>query len=379
MKLGAGIALWGAGALAMYFADPRSGKRRRARQRDALVHGLHLFGRGLNKALRDAAQRGHGLESELQAELATALRHEPAAPDDVLAARVRSALGHVVSHPGAIDVAADQGRVTLRGTVARSQENRLLRTVAGVHGVRHLDSRLHPPATGTAANLPPRRRRQPPPAQQLARGAAAAGLLLLAARRSGLPRWLAAAGAAGLGLPALTGIPLGELVGRGRPLTLEKSIWIAAPRETLYRFFADPTQYPAVFSHVHSVERIGSNLYRWSVAGPLGTAVAFDGRLTSAQPPDRLAWRSSPRSAIAHSGTMRLAQEANGTRVAIRLLYRPWAGRFGYLAGEALGVGPKSALDDDLVRLKTLFEAGKTTAHGHEVHLTDVRPRAVSQ
>ncbi|HUX67507.1 MAG TPA: SRPBCC family protein [Terriglobales bacterium] len=374
MKLATSMALWGAGALAMYFADPRSGKRRRARQRDAAVHALHLWRRGMNKAVRDATQRGQGLEAEFEAGLATALHHSPPVADDVLVARVRAALGHVVVHPGAIAVAADHGRITLRGTVARSQEARLLRTVAAVHGVRAVDARLRP---APAEALPPRRRRLPPPAQHLARGAAAAGLVLLAARRPGPPRWFAAAGAAALGLPALTGLPLAELLGRGRPLTLDKSIWIAAPRETLYRFFADPTQYPAVFSHVHAVERIGSNLYRWSVAGPLGTTVAFDGRLTSTQFPDRLAWRSSPRSAVAHSGSLRLDPEANGTRVAIRLLYRPWAGRFGYLAGEALGVGPKSALDEDLVRLKTLFEAGKTTAHGHEVHLTDVHPRAV--
>lgn len=44
-----------------------------------------------------------------------------------------------------------------------------------------------------------------------------------------------------------------------------------------------------------------------------------------------------------------------------------------YLA-ELLGIDPKHALDDDLVRLKSFFEGGKTRTRGHEVIRPAVEP-----
>src|ERR1044071_1449127 len=125
------------GALAMYFLDPREGRRRRARTRDKMVHA----GKRLNEAgrvtARDTVHRARGV-------LATARKlfeHEEVS-DAVLVERVRAALGRAVSHPHALEVAADHGHVTLSGPVLAEEARPLLRCVRGVPGVKAVSDRL---------------------------------------------------------------------------------------------------------------------------------------------------------------------------------------------------------------------------------------------
>ena len=65
--------------------------------------------------------------------------------------------------------------------------------------------------------------------------------------------------------------------------------------------------------------------------------------------------------ALQHRADLRSAQ-AVGQR----------AGAVGHAVATIFGVDPKHAMDDDLVRLKTLLEAGKTTAEGKQVTKRDV-------
>jgi osmotically-inducible protein OsmY len=63
-------------------------------------------------------------------------------------------MGHVVSHAGAIDVTAQQGRVTLSGSIPAHEVEKLLSAVASVPGVTAVVNRLevnHTPATPAAA------------------------------------------------------------------------------------------------------------------------------------------------------------------------------------------------------------------------------------
>ncbi len=62
--------------------------------------------------------------------------------DAVLVARVRAQIGHVVSQAGAVDVTAHQGRVTLSGSIAAHEVEKLLSAVASVAGVTAVINRL---------------------------------------------------------------------------------------------------------------------------------------------------------------------------------------------------------------------------------------------
>jgi hypothetical protein len=54
----------GIGALAMYFYDPVSGKRRRALLRDQLVHARHEIGDYAEGTTKDLRNRAYGLAAE---------------------------------------------------------------------------------------------------------------------------------------------------------------------------------------------------------------------------------------------------------------------------------------------------------------------------
>ena len=57
-------------------------------------------------------------------------------------ARVRAQIGHVVSQAGAVDVTAHQGRVTLSGSIAAHEVEKLLSAVASVASVTAVVNRL---------------------------------------------------------------------------------------------------------------------------------------------------------------------------------------------------------------------------------------------
>lgn len=64
---------------------------------------------------------------------------------------------------------------------------------------------------------------------------------------------------------------------------------------------------------------------------------------------------------------------------ALTLTYDPPAGLVGHVLAEIFGVDPKQALDDDMARLKSLFEEGKTRVGRKVVTRDEVGPRPVTR
>jgi hypothetical protein len=128
----------GLGAGMMYVLDPRLGRRRRALVRDKAQSYWRRMGKFVSQTARDARQRTYGLIAETQ----TQLRGADMPEDAVLIARVRAQIGHVVSQAGAVDVTAHQGRVTLSGSIAAHEVEKLLSAVASVAGVTAVVNRL---------------------------------------------------------------------------------------------------------------------------------------------------------------------------------------------------------------------------------------------
>ena len=128
----------GIGAAVMYFLDPDRGARRRALVRDKGVRALHLGQRELHDRAEDLRNRAVGNAAEVRGRY----DDEPVG-DEQLVARVRSELGHHVERPRAIEVAAEQGRVILRGQVPPDELDDVLATVRAVRGVRDVASELN--------------------------------------------------------------------------------------------------------------------------------------------------------------------------------------------------------------------------------------------
>ena len=128
--LGVGLAL-------MYAIDPSQGRRRRALMRDKLTRLVRQTGEGVDATMRDMSNRISGGINEVYQSM-----QPDEASDAQLAERVRAAMGRVVSHPHAIDVTAENGRICLSGPILAHEVQPLLRAASGVRGAAGIDNRL---------------------------------------------------------------------------------------------------------------------------------------------------------------------------------------------------------------------------------------------
>lgn len=125
------------GAGLMYLLDPKQGRTRRALARDKAKHLARQGGEKTAAAARDVGNRARGIVFRTRRRL-----NKDAVRDDKLVARVRAEMGHHLSHPGAVEVEAKQGKITLSGAVVEGERDALMRTVRAVPGVLEVASHL---------------------------------------------------------------------------------------------------------------------------------------------------------------------------------------------------------------------------------------------
>ncbi|HYN13532.1 MAG TPA: SRPBCC family protein [Burkholderiales bacterium] len=334
------------GALAMYFLDGQSGRRRRARTRDQLAHVA-------------SARR---------------LFQREDVSDEVLVERVRAALGRVVSQPHAIEVAASSGHVRLDGPILSHEVRALIRAVRRVAGVRSLDDRLtvysDPEHLSSLQGGVPRggRRFEPlqenwSPAARLLVGALGAGLMVTGSRAWRLRGSLLGLAGGGLLARAVTNRDFAALVGLSDPghgITVQKTIKVHAPVAQVFAFWTDYQNFPRFMHNVRDVRRIDQHRSHWVVSGPAGVPVEWTAEVTRVEPNHLIEWRSTYDSDVKHKGQVRF--DSNGdddvTRVTVRLSYLPAGGAFGHAVAAVFGADPKSEMDGDLMRMKTMIETG---------------------
>ena len=135
----------GLGAGLAYILDPQQGGGRRTWVRDKMRRGVRQSGRFLDKHVRDLRNRVRGQVSEIRAS-ATGQQIE----DDILVERVRAQLGHVLSHPGSIDITAQNGVVTVRGPVLEGEPEKIRERLSETRGVQdfRIEVATHPSAEG---------------------------------------------------------------------------------------------------------------------------------------------------------------------------------------------------------------------------------------
>jgi uncharacterized membrane protein len=177
--------------------------------------------------------------------------------------------------------------------------------------------------------------------------------------RAGVSALLSVSGGALLAR-AVTNLDLPSLVGLGRRgIVVQKTIGVAAPVETVFAFWTNFQNFPRFMSRVRDIRRIAENRSAWTVAGPGGVPVQWIAEVIRTVPNRLIEWRSASESYLRHNGVVRFeADGAGGTRVNVRLGYVPPAGAFGHAVARLFGADPKSEVDADLMRMKTLIETG---------------------
>jgi uncharacterized membrane protein len=372
----------GLGVGLMYFLDPERGRRRRALARDRLTHAARVGGDAVGATGRDVAHRTSGAGARLR----RLVNRDSRADDRVLVERVRAQLGRLVSHPHAIRVDASDGIVTLRGPILEAEVPRLLSAVERIRGVRSVTSELE--GHKQAGNVPALQggstpaglqldimQREWSPTTRLLAGTTGIALTGYGAARGDIPGAVLAAAGVGLTARAATNAELRRLTGIGggrRAVDVQKTITVDAPVEDVFAFWSEYSNFPKFLSRVLDIRdssRPGQS--HWTVAGPAGTPVEFDTEVSTMVPNQVLGWRTIEGSPVAHAGLVRFEPAGDGrTRVHIRMSYNPPLGWIGHGVAAAFGADPKTSLDADLVRLKTLLETGRVArdAAQRDVH-----------
>jgi uncharacterized membrane protein len=368
-----------AGAGFMYLIDPISRRRRLAQIRDKAIHLSNVGTNAVDALSADFPHRMQGLLVSLNSAA------EPTPVDnDILVERARSKIGRLVRHPGSIEVAADQGQLTLRGPILADEVQHLINGLAGVRGVRGIVNQLEMHRSpdgvsglqGQPVHVPEFLGILPQnwdPTTRFVAAGLGAGLAAMGFSRRDLIGTILGVTGLGTVTRAATNMPLDRLFGIGggrRAIDVQKTINIAAPVNNVFAIWANPERFPMVMEHVETVRAIGPNRTEWTVRGPAGLAIRWTAVTTRVIPDQEIAWESTPGAIISNAGIARFRENpTGGTRVDIKLSYTPPLGAVGHVVALILGVDPKHDLDEDLVRFKSLVECGKTTVHHQQVDL----------
>jgi len=370
MKIKTLLTTIGVGAGLMYFLDPQHGTRRRTMVIDKANRFVNNMDESIDIAVEDARNRARGVLSEMTARLS-----DQGAPDWILEERVRSNLGRLARHTRALDIRADGGRIYLSGPILREDEDAVVKAALrtrGVHGVENqlqvFDDSQDIPALQTSstqrATLMDQTQRNWSPATRLLSGVGGSLLTLYGMTRRGVAKpvlstaglVLTARGVTNLDTRSLLGLSGGE-----NGIRVNKAINIFAPIDEVYQFWRNFENFPLFMNHVKEISTQG-DVSNWKVAGPVGSTVEFQSRVTQDIPNDLIAWETLPDSQVRSAGFVRFDKNRDGsTRVTVQMTYIPPAGVAGHAVAQLFGVDPRQAMHDDLIRLKTLLEEGKTS------------------
>ena len=145
-----------------------------------------------------------------------------------------------------------------------------------------------------------------------------------------------------------------------RGIDIRKTIRVAVPPEKAFAFWEDYENFPRFMSHVREVRALEGRRSHWIASGPANIAVEWTSEITNLVPNVLIEWRTEPGSSIRHDGHVRFEPDGNdrsGTRVSI-LCYVPPGGALGHAIATSSKTDPKSDMDEDLKRMKSLLEAG---------------------
>lgn len=369
------------GAGLMYFFDPEHGNRRRAMVRDRANKFINDLDVSMDKASRDARNRLRGTLAELSARLS-----DEDAPDWILEERVRTSLGRLAENSGGVTVTADGGRVFLSGPVLREDRDAILQMARRTRGVYGVEDQLQ--TVDSPQDIPvlqaepsPERSAQSDWAQRSwtpatrALSSVGGGLLTLyGLTRRGIAKPVLTTAGLALTTRGLTNLDTRALLGRGEHgIRASKAINIDAPIDEVYRFWHDFEHFPRFMSHVQEITAQGDTSH-WRVTGPAGTSIEFQSHITREIPNEIIAWETLPDSEIYHSGFVRFDENRDGsTRVTVQMEYLPPAGAIGHAVAQLFGDDPRQAMNEDLLRLKSLLETGKTSTDEGTVHYEEIR------
>jgi len=145
-------------------------------------------------------------------------------------------------------------------------------------------------------------------------------------------------------------------------IRIDRAITIAHPREEIFRFWRNFSNLPRFMKNLESVSVMNGNRSHWVARGPGGRTFEWDAVIHNEIKNELIAWRSLPGGDVDSAGSVwfKDTPRGRGTDVKVELLYNPPAGAVGALLASLMGKQPARQIEEDLVRLRDVFERGNS-------------------
>jgi uncharacterized membrane protein len=350
------------GAGLMYLLDPISGKRRRAFTRDKMTHLAKETDRVVGQTSRDLRNRYEGAVAE-----AKRFWTEEDVADDVLADRVRTAVGRVISHPRSVEVSAEHGWITLSGPIIASEEKRLLHRIRRVPGARGVENKLEvykstAHISGLQGGVPRQERLELmqtnwSPAIRLLSILGGGVAAFYGLRRRDLGGVTASLVGMGFAARGLTNTELRELLGvvprEPVEIVIQKTVHVEAPLEKAVSMWTDFRNLPRFLPGIQEVKDVGEGRSMWSITLNDG---AMHWEAVTVASKNAFTWKSQPGALLANTGTIRFDPAAAGTRVQVTISYRPSRGLPSRIAAKWFGPDTARYLAESLPEMKRIID-----------------------
>jgi uncharacterized membrane protein len=144
------------------------------------------------------------------------------------------------------------------------------------------------------------------------------------------------------------------------PIT--KSIIVKADAATAYNLWANFENFPHFMKYIERVTKLGPNMSRWEMDGPLGRKVEWTAETTRMEPNRRIGWNTKDHdSTVTTSGEVVFTPLADfQTEITVTLKYNPPAGVLGEAVAKIFS-NPEDRLEEDLKNFKNYAE-GRVTS-----------------
>jgi uncharacterized membrane protein len=222
----------------------------------------------------------------------------------------------------------------------------------------------------------PKERQIWPPATSFLVGSLGGLVVLQSGRTRGLRGKVLRLVGLGLVSRAAANIPARRLIAfgsGGRAIVVEKTLNVGAPVDQVWELWSNFENFPRFMAHLREVQKIDEGRSRWVAVGPAGVPDEWEAIVTDWVPGQFIGWRSVDGSPVGTSGQVRLRPvSARETQIDVQLAYTRPPGAAGHPLASLLGVDPRRAMDEDLLRLKSLLEDQQTPTPDKTVHLQEV-------
>jgi len=140
-----------------------------------------------------------------------------------------------------------------------------------------------------------------------------------------------------------------------------RSVTINRPRNELFAYWRDFTNFPSFMHAIERVEMGDQDRSIWTIKAPAGQNVTIETQTTAVVENEQIGWRSTEASQIRTAGMVSFvdAPAGRGTVVTADIAYEPPGGDAGRLMAKLFAAEPNIQARHELKRFKMLMEAGE--------------------